>query len=271
MKYDIKKHYILEKKLADQLRSSSAEDRKILYQKLYNELFTEFPEISGGVDSSHSDYLVWQLRFLKPFLNKKEIFLEIGAGDCLLSKELAKYCENVVAYEVASSIPFIEGKPTNFELKIFNGIEIYEQKESFDIIYSNQVFEHLHPDDIPQILNSYHSFLKNSGKLIIVTPHILTGPHDISRHFSDKPEGFHLKEYTYNEINSLLAKAGFIKIKGYIGYSKIGYFPVNINFLIFMEKLYKKLPFNFRKRIKANKLIFNFFGIKILGQKRNDR
>jgi SAM-dependent methyltransferase len=207
------------------------------------------------------------MKLIKHLYNKDKIFMEIGAGDCLLSKNLAPHFKKIVAYEVASSIPFIEGKPDNLEIKIFNGVDMHEESSSVDIVYSNQVFEHLHPDDIASILSAYHSFLKEKGKVVVITPHRLTGPHDISRYFSDDPEGFHLKEYTYRDMKSVLKAGGFKKIKGYVGYSKWGYVSVNINLLILAEKIYGVFPKPFRKKIRGSSVIFNFFGLKIIATK----
>ena len=57
--------------------------------------------------------------------------------------------------------------PDNFELKIFNGFDMKEEPASYDIIYSNQVFEHLHPDDTIPLRQSYHKFLKTDNHLVI--------------------------------------------------------------------------------------------------------
>jgi hypothetical protein len=172
-----------------------------------------------------------------------------------------------VAYEVASTIPFIKDKPDNLEIRIFNGVDMSEAEKSVDIIYSNQVFEHLHVDDVPPLLSAYHSFLREKGKLVVITPHRLTGPHDISRFFTDDAQGFHMKEYTYKEMKNVLKTGGFKKIKGYVGYSKWGYIGVNVNLLILAEKLYGVFPKSFRKKIRGNSLIFNFFGLKVIATK----
>jgi SAM-dependent methyltransferase len=268
MEYNKQAHFLLEKSLADKLRISSAEERRVLYQQLYNELFTQFPNIPEGLNISKEDRLAWQLRLLSRFFDKKKTILEIGAGDCLLSKELAKHFGHVTAYEVADSIPFIEGRPDNFELRIFNGVDMAQEDASVDIVYSNQVFEHLHTDDTEPLLQAYHRFLRSDGLLMIITPHRLTGPHDISREFTPEAEGFHMKEYTYSELSKLLRKEGFTKVRGYIGYSKIGYFPVIMPLLILMEKMYGILPGAWRRKIRGNTVIFNLFGIKLTARKK---
>lgn len=269
MSYNKFEHFQLERKLANQLKGTTTEQRRVLYGKLYNDLFSTFPEIPEGLNISKDDRLAWQLKLMKRLFSKDKTVLEIGAGDCLLSKELAKHFKKIIAYEVADSIPFIEGKPANFELRIFNGIDMHEKPETVDIVYSNQVFEHLHPDDTMPLLKAYHSYLTKGGKLVVITPHRLTGPHDISRDFTKDAEGFHLKEYTYKEMKSVLSAAGFKKIKGYVGYSKMGYFSVPISLLIFSEKVYNVFPRGLKKKMRGNSLIFNLFGMKIIAEKKS--
>ena len=54
-----------------------------------------------------------------------------------------------------------------------------------------------------------HRLLRPRGRYIFATPHRFSGPHDISRYFSDEPRGFHLKEWTYGELAKVAAAAGF--------------------------------------------------------------
>ena len=267
MSYNKYEHFQLERKLAAQLKDTTVEQRRVLYQKLYNDLFSNFPTIPDGLDSSNDARMAWQLKLMKKLFNKEKVILEIGAGDCLLSKEFAKHFKKIIAYEVADSIPFVEGKPENFELKIFNGVDMKETANSVDIIYSNQVFEHLHLDDITPLLNDYHSYLTKGGKLVVITPHRYTGPHDISRDFTKEAEGFHMKEYIYKEMKSILSAHGFKKIRGYVGYSKLGYFSVPMPLLILAEKFFNIFPDKFKRKVRGNSLVFNLFGMKIIAEK----
>lgn len=267
MSYNKYEHFQLERKLATQLKNTTADQRRVLYQKLYNDLFSSFPTIPDGLDSSNTDRMAWQLKLMKRLFNKEKTILEIGAGDCLLSKEFAKHFKKVVAYEVADAIPFVEGKPENFELKIFNGVDMNESPGSVDVIYSNQVFEHLHLDDITPLLNDYHSYLTKGGKLVVITPHRYTGPHDISRDFTKDAEGFHMKEYTYQEMKSILSAHGFKKIRAYVGYSKLGYFSIPMSLLILAEKFFNIFPTGFKRKVRGNSLVFNLFGMKIISEK----
>lgn len=265
MAYNKFEHFQLEKKLADELRASTPDQRRILYQRVYNDLFSTFPELAHNLDSTPDSRIAWQLKLVKRLYDKNKIVMEIGAGDCLLSKELAKHFKKIIAYEVASSIPFIEGRPDNLELRIFNGVDMNEPASSVDVIYSNQVFEHLHPDDTVPLLNLYHKFLTPGGKLVVITPHRLTGPHDISRDFTKDAEGFHLKEYNYKEMRDLLRANGYHKVKAYVGYSKWGYFSMNMSVLIGLEKFCNRF---LKKRMKNSSLAFNLFGMKIIATKK---
>ena len=268
MTYDKFAHFQLERKLANELKNTTVEQRRVLYGKLYNDLFTSFPNIPDGLNISKEDRLAWQIKLMKRLFDKNKVVMEIGAGDCLISKELAKHFKKIIAYEVADSIPFIEGLPDNFELKIFNGVDMHEKPGTIDIIYSNQVFEHLHLDDISPLLNDYHSYLTKGGKLVVITPHRYTGPHDISRDFTREAEGFHMKEYIYSEMRDILSAHGFKKIRGYVGYSKIGYFPLPMWMLTFAERCFNILPGGIKRRLRGNSLFFNLFGMKIIAEKK---
>jgi SAM-dependent methyltransferase len=268
MAYDKYEHFVLEKKLADELRGSTLDQRRTMYNSVYTKLFSTFPELSHNLDQTEADRIDWQVKLVKRLFDKNKVFMEIGAGDCILSKALAPHFKKIIAYEVANSIPFIEGRPDNLELRIFNGFDMDAQPESVDIVYSNQVFEHLHPDDTLPLLQKYHSFLKKDGNLVVITPHILTGPHDISRDFTPDPQGFHLKEYTYKELRDQLKQTGFHKIKAYAGYSKWGYFPISMSLLIMLEKMGNGAPKFLRKKLKTSSLAFNLFGMKVIATKK---
>jgi SAM-dependent methyltransferase len=85
-------------------------------------------------------------------------------------------------------------------------------ENSVDVAYSDQLMEHLHPDDaLDQLKNIFRS-LKPGGSYICMTPNRISGPHDISLYFSDVPSGFHLREYTTTDLVKILKDAGFSKV-----------------------------------------------------------
>jgi SAM-dependent methyltransferase len=78
-----------------------------------------------------------------------------------------------------------------------------------DVVFSYQMLEHLHPEDMPHHLETVCRMLKPGGRYVFSTPHRYSGPHDISAYFSDYPVGFHLKEWTYREMGQVIKDAGF--------------------------------------------------------------
>ena len=259
--------YQLEKELANKLLNTTKDQRKSAYKIFYGEFFNKFPKINNNLDHKIKHKVDWQLRLLKPFLNKNITFMEIGAGNCLLSLKVANYVKCVTAYEVAELITPSTDLPANFKLKVFDGIDFGELDNSIDFIFSNDVFEHLHIEDSFHHVKQYFNMLKSGGKIIIVTPNSLTGPHDISRNFSMKPDGFHMKEYTNMELRKILKSYGFTRIRALLGHKKIGYYAINIFLLIWLEILYNIIPIRVRYKYKNNPILLKLFTIKITGTK----
>jgi len=85
----------------------------------------------------------------------------------------------------------------------------------FDFIYSNDVLEHIHPDEASDFLDKCFSLLRPSGSLCLVTPNRLTGPGDASilrLPRGSRSVGLHLREYSLNELRCLLTECGFCNV-----------------------------------------------------------
>ena len=85
----------------------------------------------------------------------------------------------------------------------------------FTLVYWNDVFEHVAPDEILDYLTRIHELLAPGGQLITVTPNWHVRPSDITRMVRparSEPEGLHLKEYTLREVSALLRRAGFVRV-----------------------------------------------------------
>lgn len=259
--------FLMEKELAQKLKITTQEDRKTAYKELYGHFFKKFPDVANKPQEKLAHTLQWQIELLKTFIKSDDVFMEIGAGNCLLSIQIAQYVDKVIAYEVADSIPIISNKPNNLFLKIFDGVDFIEDRNSISVIYSCQVFEHLHIEDTTHHIKQYYNMLKVGGKLVVITPNYLTGPHDISREYSKIPEGFHMKEYSYKELKKLLHEVGFRKIKILWGSKKLGYRSISPSIFILFENLYGFFPLSIRYKLKSNAFLKSLFGIKILCEK----
>lgn len=266
----IKEHYELEKKLANRLRNSTREERKALYPSLYTELFEKIPDhpqLTRKYDIDTQSKDIWsQMRLLHPFLDEDTTFLEIGPGDCLLSFEVAKHVKKVYTVDVTDELIRNVPHPTNFEIIISDGSSIDIQPGTIDVTYSNQLMEHLHPDDAIQQLSNIYNALAPSGVYICGTPHRFSGPHDVSMYFDKVATGFHLKEYTNSELSRLFRQVGFSKIETIWGgrghYLRLPLFPS-----VFIEALVKSLPFGMRRAICRTLPFAVILGIRLIAWK----
>lgn len=215
------RHYEVECELADRLRRATPEQRKALYRTVYDELFLRVPDhpqnerkLDAAEQQARTD---WQLALLRHFLRPDCVYLEIGAGDCHLAQAVAGLVRQVYAVDVSEIISGSGDPPTNFKLIISDGIGLGIPAGSVHVAYSNQLIEHLHPDDASRQLREVYEALTPGGVYICSTPHRFSGPHDISGHFGDEARGFHLREYTYGDLCSLFRGAGFASTGRWIG------------------------------------------------------
>jgi hypothetical protein len=266
----LREHYQVEKELARKLARASKQQRAGLYSSLYDELFKRLPHHPQLTRKASTEYkgraLALQMPFLRRFLNKETTFLEIGPGDCALSFEVAKVVKKVYGVDVSTEITRHPETPQNFEFIHFDGCRIPLPPNSVNVAYSNQLMEHLHPEDAFEQLQSIYETLQLGGAYICITPNRVTGPHDISRFFDKVATGFHLKEYRTSEMQSLFQRAGFSRIKGYIGTKRL-YISLPFFIVRLCECLLTILPYPLRKTIARNLFFRVLLGVRFVGEK----
>lgn len=270
MPEQIKAHYEIEKELANRLRNGSKQERYFLYSVVYDELFQRVPyhsQLSNKASPRERLQIIRrQMRLIKRFFDKDAIFLEIGSGDCALSFEASKYVKRVYAIDVSDEIAKSTKTPDNFHLILSDGCAIPVPQECVNVAYSDQLMEHLHPNDAFEQLQNIYNVLAPGGVYICITPNRLTGPHDISMYFDEIATGFHLKEYTFTELSMLFKQVGFSKVEFYMGgrgiYIRVPAFPIN-----FAEKVLLSLKPSFRRAIAQNKAASIILNIHLVGIK----
>ncbi len=214
----LENQYLVEKGLADKLKSASREERTQIFATMYDELFSKVPDHSR-LKRRRSEELTRRKNDSKMALVRKElgpsiVFLEFGAGDCRFVMEVAGHVKTAFAVDISDQRENNHPVPENFSLVTYNGYSLDAIAEgSVDIVFSDQLIEHLHPDDTADHIKLVHRILRPGGKYIFSTPHAFTGPHDISKYFSYEPQGFHLKEWTYLELRDLLRRHGFNRVQ----------------------------------------------------------
>lgn len=210
-------HYLIEKDLATMLRSASKAERGGLYSSVYEELFrrvAHHPQLTNKVSPAQRAQRIGpRMALLRPWLTPQTKFLEVGAGDCALSLALAEHVAHVYAIDVSAAITQTTTRPENFTLALSDGTSIPVPEGQITVAYSNQLMEHLHPEDALDQLTNIYRALAPGGVYICLTPNRLTGPHDISRYFDPVATGFHLKEYTCTELIALFQSVGFRSVQ----------------------------------------------------------
>lgn len=209
----VREHYEIEKALASRLRAGTPDERKQLYGRVYDEMYRRVPhhpQLTRKVSPEETRRSVTeQLDFLNRFIDNDTVYLEVGCGDCALTFEVAKRVRKSVGIDVSAEIISSHRRPDTLELILSDGTSIPVPEGSIDVAYSNQLMEHLHPEDARTQLINLNRALRPGGLYVCVTPNRLTGPHDISRGFDPVATGFHLREYTYTELIELFRDCGF--------------------------------------------------------------
>ncbi|MBG1269810.1 class I SAM-dependent methyltransferase [Nostoc sp. WHI] len=216
-------HWELEKDLTKKLLKSNSENRWEVFERAYTDIYSKL-QLQNSLlkksrptlekkDESVDKYETWIEIIGSP---PKKIY-EIGSG----KGEMIAYfaicgfeCKATEITKERGSKYVTEPSPC-LSWGNSDGVHLdnFEPTEFYDLVVSNQVIEHLHPDDLIVHLESAYKILIKQGRYIFTTPHCHTGPHDISAVFGyDTPQGMHLKEYTYKELCNSLKLSGYKRI-----------------------------------------------------------
>jgi SAM-dependent methyltransferase len=206
-------HRELETELTRRLWDSTPVNRWQVFDDCYSTLYSSLPWLNGsGTESRWANPGPW-----KSLLKKPSKVFEVGSGSGELIRCLASLGHQCVATEITpergerhvKDVPGLRWKSTD-------GVNLarFEQPGSYDVVISSQVIEHFHPDDVRTHFENVHLILKPGGEYIFDTPHVGTGPHDLSRVFDlERPSFFHLREYNFRELGEIARTAGFKKIR----------------------------------------------------------
>jgi SAM-dependent methyltransferase len=198
-------------------------------------------------------------------LRPETVLLEIGPGDCAFSMAVAPLVRQVYGLDVSAEITRRVSLPSNFKLILSDGVSVPLPPDSVDLAYSNQLMEHLHPDDALEQLQGIWRALRPGGVYICVTPNRVNGPHDISQYFDSVATGFHLKEYTIAELSQLFRKVGFREVKTLLG-RRGACIPTPIWPAVAGEKALDLLPL--KARLLLGRTVGRvFLGVRLRGTK----
>jgi SAM-dependent methyltransferase len=203
-------HYVLERELSDRLRAAAREARSEVYGEVYHALFAALPDHpQHRVHAARRKRADAELRRIAGRLPPCSVFLEIGCGDAALGFAVARQADRAYGLDVTDALIDFAAAPPNFGFLRTRGVDIPLPACAVDFAYSNQLMEHLHPEDAVDQLMEVHRVLKPGGGYMCITPSRVTGPHDISCYFDYEATGLHLREYDYGALRALFRQAGF--------------------------------------------------------------
>jgi cyclopropane fatty-acyl-phospholipid synthase-like methyltransferase len=176
----------------------------------------------------------------KLYGDKHKIILDYGSGSGYETKICSEYFQKSYGVDVSEdAVNFSNNNYStpNLTYKLLNPNSKPFEDQSFDYIFSFQVFEHISQNYLPLYIEFIYKMLKKNGVAIITTPN----SYNYYRGFSGNVH--HVKEYNYDELYSF-----FIEILP----------DENFN-IFFVEDILST-----RIRLKIKKYFKNAFG-RVLG------
>jgi SAM-dependent methyltransferase len=143
---------------------------------------------------------------------------EVGYGSGALLKDVRDRGFAVGGVEISSTMRDAslgvlgKGCADRLLLGDLRTIEVDHLHGQPSLIYWNDVFEHICPDEIDEYLAKIYELLIPGGALVTITPNWLLRPSDVTADFCPPrttAQGLHLKEYLLAEVSRLLLDAGF--------------------------------------------------------------
>jgi ubiquinone/menaquinone biosynthesis C-methylase UbiE len=213
---DLRAQFEFERQQRTRLLQSTREERPAMTSQIYDELFERFPEHSALTETAagRAEFGRRRAGLILPLARPGQKVLEVGCGrgDALV----ALAAGGLVCYGLEPSRRMLGLAPKVPGVSISYGtaerLEIADA--SFDLVFSQQVLEHLHPDEVPVHFREAWRVLRRGGVLAVETPNRRTGPQDVSRGFTPTAEGLHLKEWSVRELADEIGRAGFVGVQG---------------------------------------------------------
>lgn len=252
------------------LNETSFQRRQEMYQRVYDAVHhiygTSSIDISQGPNPM--DRLV---RFFRRELEGKSI-LDVGCGTGHFLASVAKQLNHKQLVGLDVSIPSLSERHTQIQF-ICESIVDFKTDRQFDVVFSNQVLEHIAPADMSMHLSSVRRALMNGGLFIVILPNRLFGPSDITRiiDFSNTgrimAQGTHLNESTYGDLIPVLESHGFGNFKTVLPIPIIRRFVRNFrmrpSFLVSIEKSSRII--GILRRITYHGRCMGKFGVTLIG------
>jgi 2-polyprenyl-3-methyl-5-hydroxy-6-metoxy-1,4-benzoquinol methylase len=206
------------------LSEESFKRRLDLYRTVYTTVHPIYGKTASGIMDGKNPK-DRQVRLFRKELSGKSI-LDVGCGEGYFLASIARKIRHKRLMGIDVSIPLATRQHPEVEF-ISGDIIDFRVDEEFDVVFADQVLEHIAPRDLVVHLNSIKKSLRKGGLFIVLLPNRLFGPSDVTRiidfSYSNQiaAQGTHLNESTYTELMPLLGEHGFGNFKTIVPIRKI--------------------------------------------------
>jgi len=201
---------------ADRLRAVAAEARPQAFREVYDQvlrrILAQRPLDAKALRLGANDKIAL---FIRATAGGGHSILEVGCGFGATALHVGRGQREMVGVDAAPTAietarHLAAGRPEmRFEVMDATRLEFPDGR--FDLAYSIDLIEHLHPDDVGRHLLEIRRVLRPGGRLVVKTPSELTGPHEGK---DPGDQGFlHFREYRYGTLLPLLREAGFRRLR----------------------------------------------------------
>ena len=201
-------------------------EKSDLYQEMYRRRFGK------DTDFRKKMYQVLCAEFFQKYVPENAIVLEIGAGYCEFINNIK--AKKKIALDLNPDAKEFAGD--DVKLVISSSTDMKEiEKESIDVVFANNFFEHLSREDIVKTIREVYRVLKRESKFLILQPNIRFCFKDYWMFFD------HITPLDDRSLSEVLEINGFKVVEckpKFLPYTTKSRLPKSI----FLLKLYLKLP-----------------------------
>jgi len=197
------------------LKEPEPQKRATLYAEVYRRVHVLYRKSSFVSLAQNPKERV--VRMFRRELRDKSI-LDVGCGDGAFLFCVHRLLRHRDLVGMDISTPVIPEETTGLRFREANIVN-FSVDRTFDVVFSDNVMEHLAPSDLSSHLRSVRKAVRDDGLFILLTPNRLFGPSDVTRildySYSNRipAQGTHLNESSYSELLPLLRRHGFRMFK----------------------------------------------------------
>lgn len=156
---------------------------------------------------------------VKAKLDKNSVILDLGCGVGYGTYLLSQVAKNVIGIDISEEAIHYANEnygALNCQFMVYDGMHTNYYNDSFDVIVSFQVIEHV-VNDI-QFVSEAYRLLKPGGSFFLTTPNKIFRLFPLQKPWNK----FHIREYYPYELNELLSKSfNNVEILGISGSNEI--------------------------------------------------